>query len=478
MDSTPASSIDYPAAHSMDSMWFAVDENGEVGAFDTGSDGDCPIFESIPQPASGTRTAEAQHSKEFKRYWEFRDELCDVLFGHDPARKRVPGEALGRVFHTYEPRESAWGPYFWRSSPTQPMRHADLPAGVRESIPFLKMEGVVFADREPLDPHDFAQRCFTWTDREIRSATRDLHIPIPALERSWNEAMGVDAWFVDGFQAFFAHDDEGELALFVSDIGGHFPTGAELLSIAEPGDRSQPLNPIYPADVWPWTLELLGANGMLSCNGLAGECSIAAVFNQAIGIWKTDEPVLLLADHTPAIERVVHRQPQAVAEGLLLLHRSRYDDDVSMLMQRGKVRRAWKGWLRHWCEWPFFAMPPSAAGFWQYDHHWHHATPYSRTGTPFVPLRMADMPATWVERARPVHLPSTRFGECSRVQPWGLVPCWCMTDLAIDVELRSVVGTHGDALVPDGPARERLLRKAVAWHDLIERRLLRTSGAT
>ncbi len=33
---------DYPAAHSMDSTWFAVDEDGHIAAFDTGEDGHIP----------------------------------------------------------------------------------------------------------------------------------------------------------------------------------------------------------------------------------------------------------------------------------------------------------------------------------------------------------------------------------------------------------------------------------------------------
>jgi hypothetical protein len=33
---------DYPAAHSMDAMWFAVDAAGHVGIFDSGEDGHVP----------------------------------------------------------------------------------------------------------------------------------------------------------------------------------------------------------------------------------------------------------------------------------------------------------------------------------------------------------------------------------------------------------------------------------------------------
>ena len=39
---TPAPA-DFPAAHSMDSCWFAVDETGAVAAFDTGEGGSIPV---------------------------------------------------------------------------------------------------------------------------------------------------------------------------------------------------------------------------------------------------------------------------------------------------------------------------------------------------------------------------------------------------------------------------------------------------
>lgn len=40
---------DYPAAHSMDSEWFAVDAHGNVGVFDTGEAGVCPAFAVVSQ---------------------------------------------------------------------------------------------------------------------------------------------------------------------------------------------------------------------------------------------------------------------------------------------------------------------------------------------------------------------------------------------------------------------------------------------
>ncbi len=40
--------LDYPAAHSMDSTWFAVDEDGHVAVFDTGEGGVAPTSDAFP----------------------------------------------------------------------------------------------------------------------------------------------------------------------------------------------------------------------------------------------------------------------------------------------------------------------------------------------------------------------------------------------------------------------------------------------
>src|SRR4051794_32606523 len=42
---------DYPAAHSMDAYWFAIDERGQVAVFDTGEDGHVP--EGVLEPDFG-----------------------------------------------------------------------------------------------------------------------------------------------------------------------------------------------------------------------------------------------------------------------------------------------------------------------------------------------------------------------------------------------------------------------------------------
>ena len=55
-------SPDFPAAHSMDSCWFAVDEAGHVGFFDTGEGGALPTADEFPKggEAGGSEGLELQ----------------------------------------------------------------------------------------------------------------------------------------------------------------------------------------------------------------------------------------------------------------------------------------------------------------------------------------------------------------------------------------------------------------------------------
>src|SRR4051812_32730243 len=42
---------DFPAAHSMDTHWFAVDADGHVGRFSSGESGAVPVNAAIDEPA-------------------------------------------------------------------------------------------------------------------------------------------------------------------------------------------------------------------------------------------------------------------------------------------------------------------------------------------------------------------------------------------------------------------------------------------
>lgn len=134
---------DFPAGHSMDSTWFAVDEAGEVAFFDTGEGG------AIPKqgfPVGGEAGVEGGLES-----WELSFQLLQREAKGDPALAAVlPASAeelgdwleceqdaefrllLSLGVHVYSCGEQDAYPYFRVSLPSQPGRLDQLPEALRE----------------------------------------------------------------------------------------------------------------------------------------------------------------------------------------------------------------------------------------------------------------------------------------------------------------------------------------------------------
>lgn len=70
---------DYPAAHSMDTCWFAVDMDGRVGFFQTGEAGACPTRGLVGEPAEEARLRLAREVPA----GQFEVDLSGRLLPHD-----------------------------------------------------------------------------------------------------------------------------------------------------------------------------------------------------------------------------------------------------------------------------------------------------------------------------------------------------------------------------------------------------------
>src|SRR5215510_5737873 len=82
---------DFPAAHSMDSTWFAVDRDGHVGFFQTGEDGllprGAPSLEWLPGPLREFLQAAFPTAE-----LNLTGSLAQLgLFVYDAAEETVPG---------------------------------------------------------------------------------------------------------------------------------------------------------------------------------------------------------------------------------------------------------------------------------------------------------------------------------------------------------------------------------------------------
>src|SRR5262249_13088549 len=142
---------DYPAAHSMDTHWFAVDQAGHVGLFFTSESGFMPLDASNVE-------------------WDDLIDLYRVLAGEEPPGLDEDGtidewedfvEALGGLgFFDYNFLGSSGDPdellrpYTLWGEPEEPLHVDQLPAAWRERCGKCRLEAVSFGDDDYLQPFD------------------------------------------------------------------------------------------------------------------------------------------------------------------------------------------------------------------------------------------------------------------------------------------------------------------------------------
>src|SRR5262245_4410506 len=99
---------DYPAAHSMDAVWFAIDERGQIAAFDTGETG----------PAPAAIADEEDHLAQLAGAW--------------PSDYLRAAETLGLFRYEFiDEASDPLRPYVRAGSPASPLHVDQLPPGLR-----------------------------------------------------------------------------------------------------------------------------------------------------------------------------------------------------------------------------------------------------------------------------------------------------------------------------------------------------------
>jgi hypothetical protein len=139
---------DYPAAHSQDICWFAVDEAGHVGIFDSGEDGHVPNL----------NVSEA---------WDLVEELWRRLH---PRGRRSPSPwegdklsaHLGIFFYDYDDGYfDPISPYKRMGVPKTPLHVDQLPPPLRQQAKQARLEQVDFALHELVQPLE-QYECVCW----------------------------------------------------------------------------------------------------------------------------------------------------------------------------------------------------------------------------------------------------------------------------------------------------------------------------
>lgn len=184
---------DYPAAHSMDSTWFAVDEDGEVAFFDTWEGGTMPEAGGFPLGGNSGGGALGLEPEELAMaLLQLRAETDPKLAALLPASAEALGEAADYEFevlltllgvHTYVPEEDYGArPYVRLHEVARALRLDELPVGIRERFVDAKLPVRFRSDLRiaPGEHVSIGSWGSTWTD--LAGVERDIHTNAPVKD--------------------------------------------------------------------------------------------------------------------------------------------------------------------------------------------------------------------------------------------------------------------------------------------------------
>jgi hypothetical protein len=151
---------DFPAAHSMDTTWFAVDGEGHVGVFFSAEDGPVPtgpvqnadLFDVLRQ------FGEWPAQEEGEEWWPEQED-------HEMAQE----QAADFGFFVYEyigDFTSLVLPYTMTVEPCDPIHVDQLPPGVRKLFMQVRLEEAQFPSGETLQPVEYV-KCFFYNEEDV-----------------------------------------------------------------------------------------------------------------------------------------------------------------------------------------------------------------------------------------------------------------------------------------------------------------------
>jgi hypothetical protein len=161
---------DYPAAHSMDTFWFATDRDGRVAMFFSGEDG------AVPADSRATNHLE----------------LLELLAGDPSAEEldfdnlQAQAARLGLFCYSLDPDPEIplQGTYRLDQLPSQALHVDSLPPAFRSPIKAIRFDNLRFADAAQLQPVEHVE-CAFWVGEHavaFLAADRVTVRPIPGRE--------------------------------------------------------------------------------------------------------------------------------------------------------------------------------------------------------------------------------------------------------------------------------------------------------
>jgi hypothetical protein len=166
-------SDDFPAAHSMDTRWFAVDEVGHVGIFDSGENGHSP---------EGARDG-----------FEFVDALWRQRLpraGESPWEGEELAAELGLFCYAYDDGSfDPIAPYQRTDVPGTPLHVDQLPPSLRKQVKETRLKNIDFARHELVQPLEQLKCGYWYADDRVAYLAGDGKTvrPIPGQEEKFAE---------------------------------------------------------------------------------------------------------------------------------------------------------------------------------------------------------------------------------------------------------------------------------------------------
>jgi hypothetical protein len=178
---------DFPAAHSMDSSWYAVDQHGNVALFITGAGGAVPNAAYSPDAA-------AMAMEELDD--ETREELGLTSLSVVP-EDSLPDRARVFVYET-GPMDEAFADHYHRMSvPEKPLHIDELPPQAREAVASMRFDTLDFAKTKVFQPVELTE-CGTWDAAYLASDGKTVKA-VPGREKEYAE-------FFEEYRDDFAED--------------------------------------------------------------------------------------------------------------------------------------------------------------------------------------------------------------------------------------------------------------------------------
>jgi hypothetical protein len=154
---------DFPAAHSMDTTWFAIDREGHVASFWSGERGAVPIAalearlsRNIHIDAEVARLLRLEEVARTGPY-EFNTSVLG-LFAYTHAGRFENSRLVEDVL--WLARELGWlwisGPYARCAVPAQPLHCDQFPPALRHFLKSVRFESLSFADEQAIQPAELA----------------------------------------------------------------------------------------------------------------------------------------------------------------------------------------------------------------------------------------------------------------------------------------------------------------------------------